>query len=188
MRFRDVERYPNAWLATLSHEDIANADFPVITDRTQADVDYVDRLSEKGWDSMTDREKIEYIGGLKGAYNAIDLNRVGYAINYLSNWLGSMGYMVDANGRTDWMMKDAFGPDEETAYLAKVRRLRNALAIPFDTPQVPPDMENFLYNEANDIERILANIEATLVRMESVYIRAGMPWAVCSDFMPYIAN
>lgn len=48
----------------------------LITDRTQADVTRWKTLHDKGWFRMSPEEKVEWSSGLKGTYNATDLNRV----------------------------------------------------------------------------------------------------------------
>lgn len=68
----------------------------LITDRTQADIDYAVRLSQKGWSGMTAEEKADWESGLKGAYNASDLNRVGNAVVYVAgptdqSWVSRSG-------------------------------------------------------------------------------------------------
>ena len=55
-----------------------------VMDRTQSDVDLVLRLSALGYDNMSAAEKALWDAGLKGAYNATDLNRVGNALNYIN--------------------------------------------------------------------------------------------------------
>ena len=53
----------------------------LITNRTQSDVTRWRTLHDKGWGGMTAGEKTEWFAGVKGAYNAADLNRVGEAMN-----------------------------------------------------------------------------------------------------------
>ena len=65
----------------------------LITDRSQSDVDRALTLSAKGWAAMTAAEKEEFEAGMKGAYNATDLNRVNAAMEYLDTRLKAMGYM-----------------------------------------------------------------------------------------------
>ncbi len=65
----------------------------LIFDRTQADVNRVKTLTQKliaG--TATDAEKSEWLAGMKGAYNASDLNRVGSAVEYLNDYFLSLGY------------------------------------------------------------------------------------------------
>ena len=62
----------------------------LVTDRTQADVERVKALAAKGFAAMTSDEQAEWLAGMKGAYNASDLNRVGTALNYLAGRLASI--------------------------------------------------------------------------------------------------
>ena len=41
-------------------------------------------MRDKGWAEMTAAERAEWVAGMKGAYNASDLNRVASAMAYLS--------------------------------------------------------------------------------------------------------
>lgn len=67
----------------------------LITNRTSADVSRAKDLNKKGFAAMTEAEKAEYLVGLKGAYNATDINRVGEACEYVANRLHQYGYAVD---------------------------------------------------------------------------------------------
>ena len=66
----------------------------LITDRTQADVNRVRELALKGWANLTDAEKAEWNAGMKGAYNATDLNRVTQAMDYINAELEGYGYVT----------------------------------------------------------------------------------------------
>ena len=53
----------------------------LIFDRTAADVQRVKTLTGKlSAGTATEEEKAEWLAGMKGAYNAADLNRVGAAV------------------------------------------------------------------------------------------------------------
>lgn len=74
----------------------------LITDRTKADVERVRYLSglwgpAPGQWRGTAGERAEWEAGLKGAYNARDLNRVTLAASYLLTKLSAMGYAVPEN-------------------------------------------------------------------------------------------
>ena len=73
----------------------------LITDRTQADVDYAARLNAAGWDGMTEDERTAWTLGLKGTYNASDLNRVGNAVNYVAGRLENAGYSAPVDPKID---------------------------------------------------------------------------------------
>ena len=66
----------------------------LITDRTQADVTRVRELALKGWANLTEEEKAEWNAGMKGAYNATDLNRVTQAMDYINAELEGYGYVT----------------------------------------------------------------------------------------------
>ena len=67
----------------------------LIFDRTQSDVNRVQSLTQKMIaGTATEAEKAEWLGGMKGAYNAADLNRVCAAVDYLTGVLTGLGYSV----------------------------------------------------------------------------------------------
>ena len=145
----------------------------LITDRTQADVDRVRQLAQKGFGNMTADEKTEWLNGLKGAYNASDLNRVGAAVAYVAGRLKGYGYAVSVSPRQDWQVSDIPTPESMTAYLADVAALRAALTVAADTPEVPEDMERLTWQEANDIEQILVDVDELLTRMAAAWFYSG---------------
>lgn len=149
----------------------------LITDRTQADVDRVRQLAQKGFGNMTADEKTEWLNGLKGAYNASDLNRVGAAVAYVAGRLKGYGYAVSVSPRQDWQVSDIPTPESMTAYLADVAALRAALTVAADTPEVPEDMERLTWQEANDIEQILVDVDELLTRMAAAWFYSGEIYA-----------
>lgn len=141
----------------------------LITDRTQADVDYVARISAKGWSEMTDSEKSEWLLGLKGSYNYTDLNRVGNAVTYVAGRLTDAGYFVPVSPKIDWTDSDIPKESDMQTYLEDVEILRGALTVIPETPEVPEDMEGLTYEEANDIERILLVVDDLITKMINSY-------------------
>nr|DAT44254.1 MAG TPA: hypothetical protein [Caudoviricetes sp.] len=149
----------------------------LITDRTQADVDRVRQLAQKGFGNMTADEKTEWLNGLKGAYNASDLNRVGAAVAYVAGRLTGYGYVVSVSPRQDWQVADIPTQESMTAYLADVAALRAALTVAAGTPEVPEDMERLTWQEANDIEQILVDVDELLTRMAAAWFYSGEIYA-----------
>lgn len=137
----------------------------LITDRTQADVSYVARLAAKGWSGMTEDERAQWLTGLKGAYNATDLNRVGNAVTYVAGRLEEAGYAPDIDPKINWTVSDIPTESQMETYLDNVRALRSAFTVPDSVPQVPADMDGLTYQEANDIERIILAIDALITNM-----------------------
>lgn len=141
----------------------------LITDRTQADVDYAVRLSQKGWSGMTAEEKADWESNLKGTYNASDLNRVGNAVTYVAGRLTEAGYFVPVSPKIDWTDSDIPKESDMQTYLEDVEILRSALTVLPETPEVPEDMEGLTYEEANDIERIFLAVDDLITKMINSY-------------------
>ena len=145
----------------------------LITDRTQADVDAVRALAAKGWAKMTDTEKAAWTAGLKGAYNAADLNRVGAAVLYIAGRLTDAGYHAPVAPKQDWQLQDIPTPAQMQRYLADISTVRAALAVMPTTPEVPTSMDTLTYTEANDIEQILLDVDALITKLISAYYYSG---------------
>lgn len=124
---------------------------------------------------ITDRIKtdVEAMNG-KGTYNATDLNRVGEAMAYLAGRFRGYGYAVNVSSRTDWSMEDIPWQADMDRYLADLRTLRNALRVPSTTPDAPESMAGLTWEKANDIERILADLEMLLNKM-------AVAWSYCGE-------
>lgn len=72
-----------------------------------------------------------------------------------------------------WYISDIPQAKELGMYLQNARNLRNTLALFSNTPYVPDDMERFTFEEANNIETILVNIEAVINLMIQSWIYSG---------------
>lgn len=177
MRYSEVEKYPNNWLNTITHEDIENNTFPVIVDRDQSDVYKILTLNKKQWADFTDAEKEYWRGVVKGAYNAEDMNRVGWAVEWIAAKLKAMGFSFSASPQSNWTMEDIPTPEQLAVYLQNVRTLRGLITVSSGTPQVPPDMEKLNWQEANDIEQILMEVESLLTKASAAFRHCGA--AVC---------
>ena len=134
----------------------------LITNRTQADVERVRELAAKGFAAMTADEQAEWLAGMKGAYNAVDLNRVGTALNYLAARLAPVcGMSIAWSAKTDWAVTDIITASQAAEYRRQIQDIRDALTYPANAPDVP-EIALLTYAGANDIERILTICE-TLV-------------------------
>lgn len=144
----------------------------LITDRTPSDVSRVQTLAAKGWVNMTDTEREEWRRPLKGAYTAADLNRVGYAMYDLKNRLESYGYAVDIAPRLNWQETDEPSAAELEEYRQNVATLRGILELLATTPSAPATMRRLTYNGANNIEKILVDIDAVIERVVKSFLRS----------------
>lgn len=109
----------------------------------------------------------------KGTYNASDLNRVGAAMNYVSDMLHAAGYDPHISPKTNWSETDLPTADTMTRYLADLAELRSQFTQTQNTPGVPTTMENLTWREANDIERILQDICAMLTNISAAWFYSG---------------
>lgn len=157
----------------------------LITDRTQNDVDQVHYLNSKWmtlpdgslqWSGTTD-ELALWTAGLKGSYNAQDLNRVGTAMVYLAEELNALGYMVTVFPKTNWNEEDVPSSVDMEAYLQQVATLRAVIPVFSTTPDVPLEMNYLTYQEANNIEKILVDIETLIFNMKAAFRHCNA--AVC---------
>lgn len=155
--------------------------FALITDRTQADVDYVRTLAAKGVSGMTQEELTQWLSDLKGTYNASDLNRVGMAINFLSRRLVETGYTGASQAKTDWTDSDVWiTPQQLARYIDELRTLRDSIPLT-GLPALPESYDQLTYQTANNIEIMLELIFEALVNIKSrpVYsgtFESGMLW------------
>lgn len=147
----------------------------LVTDRTEADVSRYSELRDKGWAEMTTAEKAEWVAGMKGAYNASDLNRVASAMAYLSQRFASAGYSVPISSPTDWANGDIPTKGDLDTYLDDLRRIRAALAVMDTTPSAPGSMDYLTWAKANDIEKILADVDDLLTKIAGT---VDLGWAL----------
>lgn len=147
----------------------------LVTDRTQADVAYAQALAKKiSSGTATEAELAEWnAAALKGSYNASDLNRVGAAMQCVADRLTAFGYAADIAPKADWLETDAPRQSDMEAYLFQLIVLRNAFAVMQSTPSVPPDMENLTVAEANNIEKILEDIDFMLTQSSKAWYCSG---------------
>lgn len=145
----------------------------LITDRTARDVQYVAELSAKGLENMTESELEEYLKGMKGAYNAGDLNRVESAVNYLIERLKITGNYLNLLTKTSWTIHEYVALSEAKRYLHNVETIKNCFISPDNMPDVPTDLDNLDFQEANDIEKILYMVDAIITNIPKAWLYSG---------------
>ena len=157
----------------------------LIYDRTPEDVAEVRRLLAKldpeTGDGLTAAEQAKWDAGLKGAYNFTDLNRVESAVKLLAAALTSAGYPVEItpvlkgskSEDREWQEGDIVRRAQWATYLDNVQRLRDAYYTLAETGALPKPEDKLGYVGANNIEKVLADIDLLLDGMKSIYRRAG---------------
>lgn len=149
----------------------------LITDRTAADFQRWESLRNKGFENMTETERAEWLSGnLKGSYHSSDLNRVGEALNYLRDRLTEAGYMkyqTTFTARTNWNITSIPTAADLSYYIRAVHNVREAMAQFENTPPTPTDTGALNIDEANNIEKILIDIETLINNMMSARLYFG---------------
>lgn len=153
----------------------------LITDRTPADYERFEYLRNKGYANMTAEEQAEWDSGtMKGAYNKADLNRVGECLNYLHNRLKDAGYITAQttfSAKTNWTVTSIPTAADLTYYLFCVSSIRGALAVWKSTPPAPTDTGALSIEEANNIEKILIDVEILINNMLAARLYCGDVYA-----------
>lgn len=139
----------------------------LITDRTLDDFSRWLYLRDKGYANMTAYEREEWATDMKGAYNASDLNRVSAVLNYLKERLSEAGYLDDAsfNVREDWQKNEIPTAADFSEYIGAVAAVREALTHYPTTPHTPANNGSLDFQGANDIEKILIDIDELTTKM-----------------------
>ena len=127
---------------------------------------------------VTDRTEADVKArNAKGTYNASDLNRVGAAMNYVADRLRAAGYDPHISPKTDWKETDWPTPQTMERYLGDLAELRGQFIQAATTPPVPPEMERLTWKEANNIEKILEDVDALLTNISSGWFYSGELYA-----------
>ena len=144
----------------------------LIFDRTQADVDRVYALKQKiltgGLTSLTAEEKAEYMGGMRGAYNATDLNRVGQAVSYLADRFTDLPGELEAYREEKGVADDELYhvPYDPSTVVVSPKQNWTVADIPTNS-QVQTYLNNLTFDTANQIEYLLWLVNAALVEVEN---------------------
>ena len=109
----------------------------------------------------------------KGFYNASDLNRVGAAVQYVAERFAAQGYAVAVSPKTDWLASDIPTASELETYRQNIATLRALIAVMKSTPETPETMRFLDYIKANDIERILLDLDTLLTNAALAWYQSG---------------
>lgn len=137
---------------------------------------------------MTASEQDEWSAGLKGAYNAADMNRVEEAVGYLTNQLQTMPIKLQAlcdkygvslsdvitlpydpseydfETKTDWKIEDIPLPADLERYLGNVKKLRDIIYYAAD--DFPETTSGLDVDGANAIEKVLIELKSAIDAFE----------------------
>lgn len=101
----------------------------------------------------------------KAFISYLDLNRIESAVKYLSELLNAYGYSNITTNKTDWRIYEIRKQEDCDRIKSNYEALKNAYACKFDVPA----FNWSTIQEANNIEKILADIEVLINKMEAVF-------------------
>ena len=139
------------------------------TDRMKSDADRVEELAAKAWQDMTEEERAEWLSPMRGAYNYTDLNRVEEAVAYVAERLKEYGYITHLPNTRSWSAADVPTAGDLFRYFFNVGTLREAISVGESTPHTPGSINGFGVNEANDLERILIDVNSVLTHISQAW-------------------
>ena len=144
-----------------------------VYDRTQEDVERVKELNEKYLKgTITDEEKREWntgingVGGLRGAFNLSDIQRIEYNTEKIG------GYLAEIVPVKQWEYGDIPRVSDYARIRDNVKKIKESLITYSDTPEVPEHPFN-TFRKWNDIERILHDVYSIYVRLKNSYYYCG---------------
>lgn len=142
------------------------------TDRVPEEVYESKRLNKLGESNMTAAE-ITTFNENGGAYRHTDMNRVGAACAEIYALLNDAGYAVTGYVAlpTNWTRTVKPTKAQLDTYIATVAAIKASL--PTETP-VPSTWKRMTTEDANNIEKMLIEIDEILARLQSIYLRSGV--------------
>lgn len=134
----------------------------LVTDRTQADVDFIRMLYEKPWEEWPEAIQVWFLQSacLRGAYDPSDWNRVGVAVRWLAGELERRGYIASVDPKTDWTPDDAPRQGQMANYLRDVETVRSAQNL--YVQEIPATLRFSTFQDWNNIEKALVETDAIL--------------------------
>ena len=133
----------------------------LIYDRTQEDVTY----------ALNNPSSSLF---LKGAYNYTDLNRVEEWCQYIEQQLTLYSYPVSITTKTNWTMENFPSKVQLKRIRDNVEELKNAF-ISFTS--VPDSLEKMTYQKANDLEKVLYELDTLINNMIASFYYSGEVFA-----------
>jgi len=130
----------------------------LIYDRTQEDVEY----------ALNNPDSSLF---LKGTYNYTDLNRIEEWCEYLANELTNYNYPVSITTKTDWAMEDFPTMVQMNRIRLNVKEIKDAY---YSYTNLPTNVNQMTYTKANQIEKILDEINSLFNNMRNYFVYSGV--------------
>lgn len=110
----------------------------------------------------------------KGYYNYNDLNRIEIWCRYLEHWINENHYYLKIDTKINWCRNDFPTVSQLERIRNNIQVLKDAYYILNTTPATPVTLNQMTIYKANDIERILYDIDKILIHMCNNFIYCGI--------------
>ena len=114
---------------------------------------------------------------LKGMYSYRDMNRVEGAVKLLAERISSLGYLYSPAVKTNWAQEDIPEKEDMDRYFGNVAGFLDAIPLYPNTPKAPNTGEKLDYNIANDLEKILLDVNRIAESIPNSWHMAGEIYA-----------
>lgn len=128
----------------------------LIYDRTNSDLEIPKECMKKNIPFPKDN--------LRYSWDYRALNRTEEAMEYVNEIFKELGYFQNMQFKTDWSNEEITRKEAER-YINNLKTLRDYLKMESTTPLVPNTMNGMSIDKANDIEKILFDINELLEKM-----------------------
>lgn len=107
----------------------------------------------------------------KSFYNYTDLNRIELWCKYISEILNSYSYPVNIITKTNYLRNNLPNESDLERIRGNINTLQKAY---FSFTQIPENLEYMNWQKANDIEKILYEIDNIIKYMENNFVYCGV--------------
>ena len=101
------------------------------------------------------------------------MNRVESAVVFIANRLNESGYPAAPVVKPSWSITDHPTKTDMDRYFANIALLRSILPLYSTTPKAPTTKKKMDYLVANDIEKILSDVDRQLSAINQSWYYAG---------------
>lgn len=101
------------------------------------------------------------------------LNRTEQAMEYVDSIFKELGYYKNMKFKTDWL-NDEITRTEAQRYIENLTVLRNFILMPSTSPDVPTTINGMTIGRANDIEKLIFDINFVIEALRKNLTRSGV--------------
>ena len=123
-------------------------------------------------DLIYDRSESDIVNDtVKGQYNYTDFNRIESWCKYIADTLNNNGYLIMIVTKTDWNMNSYHTYSDLERIRKNIETLKKAF---FCYTKVPENLKKMTYQKANELERVIYELDYFIKCMENNFVYSGV--------------